>query len=98
MTTVEVTTRVTYKYLMGKTKHELAHWLLESMDNEEQLANEVVKQREADDFLDRHPRLRPLANLATELNDEDLQEVILFVAYLNYRRRIFSMIGVEAQP
>jgi hypothetical protein len=36
-------------------------------------------------------RLVPLANVAKELKDEDIQECIKFAAYLNYRQRIFKM-------
>lgn len=32
MTVITVTTRLTHKYLMGKTKHELADWILRDND------------------------------------------------------------------
>jgi|SRR6185503_8387619 len=52
---------------------------------------ETLLLSEGKDYLDIHPRLRPLANIAKDLKDEDLQDCISYVAYLNYRRRIFKM-------
>jgi hypothetical protein len=41
MTTTTVTTRVTYKYLMNKSKHDIAHMTLDAMDDNERLQNWV---------------------------------------------------------
>jgi len=52
---------------------------------------ETILLSEGKDYLEIHPRLRPLANIAKELKDDELQDCISYVAYLNYRRRIFKM-------
>jgi hypothetical protein len=36
-------------------------------------------------------RLMPLMNIAKELPDEDIDDCVQYVAYLNYRRRVFKM-------
>jgi len=42
-------------------------------------------------------RLRPLANIAKDLSEEGIQDCIQYVAYLNYRRRIFKMAEDEKE-
>ena len=37
MSILEVTTRVTYKYLMGKRKDDLSRWILELLEEVERL-------------------------------------------------------------
>lgn len=32
MSTMEITTKITYKYLMGKSKHDLAYMILDLLD------------------------------------------------------------------
>ena len=42
MSEMVVTTQITYKYLMGKSKHDLAHMVMDYADREEKLKNKVV--------------------------------------------------------
>jgi hypothetical protein len=41
MSIMEFTTRITHKYLMGKTKHELADWIMRDLDEIEKLQTEI---------------------------------------------------------
>jgi hypothetical protein len=41
MSTMVVTTRITHKYLMNKSKWELASWIMDDLDKIDKLADEI---------------------------------------------------------
>ena len=76
---------------------DLNTWETELLNFSTEQLQQEIKRREfeavkgtTDYITDRYPRLRPLADIVKELSDDDLKELILFAAYLNYRRRIHN--------
>lgn len=43
-------------------------------------------------------RLVPLANVASDLPDKDLEEVTIFAAFLKYRRRVIDLAVKTSRP
>ena len=43
-------------------------------------------------------RLIPLANVAIELPEKDLEEVVIFAAFLKYRRRVLDLAVKTVRP
>ena len=42
-------------------------------------------------------RLEPLAEVASQLDDDALNDVMLYVAYLKIRARLFGLLNIAAQ-
>jgi len=43
-------------------------------------------------------RLQPLANVAEDLQDKDLEETLIFAAFLKYRRRVIDLAIKTVRP
>jgi len=45
MSTMVVTTRITHKYLMGKSKWDLTSWIMRDLDDMDKLVSELAQAR-----------------------------------------------------
>lgn len=55
MSVTTITTRVTHRYLMGKSKYDLARWILDDLERKTELNKSIVKfARHTDDCESRH--------------------------------------------